>query len=77
MTFIPPAVDPAIAPIGIARSRTSCTVWLHKPYSVTTYPVVVTVEAVVNNESRNPAVWPPSLPDAMNAHIAISPTTAR
>jgi hypothetical protein len=63
-TLTPPAVEPAIAPIGITSSSTSWAVWLHRPYSVTTYPVVVTVDTVVNNESRNPAAWPPSLPDA-------------
>ena len=66
-----------MAPMGIATSSSSWAVWLQSPYSVVTYPVVVTVDVAVNSESRKPAASPPSLPDTMNAHAAIEATTPR
>ena len=44
-TFIPPAVEPAIAPINIAATSTTRAAIGHRSKSVVLYPVVVIIEA--------------------------------
>ena len=72
----PPAVEPAIAPIGSMIRISACAAWLHRPYSLVTYPVVVIVDVIVNIESRKPAPELSPVPDVTKAHSVVPTTTS-